>query len=63
MDEEAKSATEPLTNGFIPKLIGKKVIIHLTSGGQPVTGTVKRYNPFSRQPKGNGWSSSTPLPP
>jgi hypothetical protein len=63
MDEEAKSAAKPLIEEFIPKLVGKKVIIHLTSGGQPVTGTVERYNPFSRQPKGNGWSSSTPSPP
>ena len=44
--EEAKSATEPLIEGFIPALKGKKVIIHLTSGGQPVTGTVERYNPY-----------------
>jgi hypothetical protein len=42
--EEANRATKPLTNGFIPKLVGKKVVIHLTSGGQPVTGTVERYN-------------------
>ena len=60
--EEAKSATEPLIEGFIPKLVGKKIVIPLTTGGQPVTGTVERYNPFSRPPKGNGWSSSTPLP-
>jgi len=44
--KEAKRTTEPLTNGFIPKLVGKKVIIHLTSGGQPVTGTVEKYNPY-----------------
>ena len=30
----------------ILKLKGKKVIIRLTSGGQPVTGTVERYNPY-----------------
>ena len=23
-----------------------KIVIHLTSGGQPVTGTVERYNPY-----------------
>jgi len=46
MDEEAKSAAKPLIEEFIPKLVGKKVIIHLTSGGQPVTGTVERYNPY-----------------
>jgi RNA chaperone Hfq len=44
--EEARRTTKPLTNGFIPKLVGKKVIIRLTSGGQPVTGTVERYNPY-----------------
>jgi len=31
---------------FIPKLKGKKVIIRLTSGGQPVTGTIEGYNPY-----------------
>jgi len=30
---------------FIPRLKGKKVIIRLISGGQPVTGTVEGYNP------------------
>jgi RNA chaperone Hfq len=30
---------------FIPKLRGKKVIIRLISGGQPVTGTIEGYNP------------------
>ena len=41
-----KSAAKPLIEGFIPKLVGKKIVIHLTSGGQPVTGTVERYNPY-----------------
>jgi RNA chaperone Hfq len=31
---------------FIPKLRGKKVIIRLVSGGQPVTGTIEGYNPY-----------------
>jgi RNA chaperone Hfq len=31
---------------FIPKLRGKKVIIRLLSGGQPVTGTLEGYNPY-----------------
>jgi RNA chaperone Hfq len=31
---------------FIPKLKGKKVIIRLVSGGQPVTGTIEGYNPY-----------------
>jgi RNA chaperone Hfq len=30
----------------IPKLKGKKVIIRLVSGGQPVTGTLEGYNPY-----------------
>jgi RNA chaperone Hfq len=44
--EEANRTTKPLTNGFIPKLKGKKVIIRLVSGGQPVTGTIEGYNPY-----------------
>ncbi|OPY55342.1 MAG: hypothetical protein A4E49_00462 [Methanosaeta sp. PtaU1.Bin112] len=31
---------------FIPKLKGKKVTIRLASGGQPITGTLDRYNPY-----------------
>ena len=31
---------------FIPKLKGKKVIIRLVSGGQPITGTMEGYNPY-----------------
>lgn len=31
---------------FIPKLKGKKIIIRLVSGGQPVTGTIEGYNPY-----------------
>ena len=42
MAEEAKQG--PLQ--FIPKLKGKKVIIRLVSGGQPVTGTIEGYNPY-----------------
>jgi sRNA-binding regulator protein Hfq len=45
MAEEVKRAGKPVSNGFVPKLMGKKVIIRLTSGGQPVTGTVEGYNP------------------
>ena len=48
MDEEVKRAGKPLSNGFIPKLMGKKVIIRLVSGGQPVTGIVEGYNPYGR---------------
>jgi RNA chaperone Hfq len=42
MDEDAKQAPTQ----FIPKLRGKKVIIRLTSGGQPITGTIDGYNPY-----------------
>jgi len=42
MAEEAKQVPPQ----FIPKLKGKKVIIRLTSGGQPITGTLERYNPY-----------------
>jgi RNA chaperone Hfq len=31
---------------FIPKLKGKKVVIRLTSGGQPVNGTIESYNSY-----------------
>jgi len=48
MDSEpvGKKRKKPLTNGFIPKLKGKKVTICLVSGGQPITGTLERYNPY-----------------
>jgi RNA chaperone Hfq len=42
MAEEAKQGPPQ----FIPKLKGKKVIIRLVSGGQPVTGTIGGYNPY-----------------
>ena len=45
VDETAKRAKLP-TNGFIPDLKSKKVIIRLVSGGQPVTGTIEGYNPY-----------------
>jgi len=43
---ETKSAERQVPPQFIPKLKGKKVIIRLTSGGQPVTGTIEGYNPY-----------------
>ncbi len=47
MDEElVKAKPEQRTFEFIPKLKGKKVIIRLISGGQPVTGTLESYNPY-----------------
>jgi RNA chaperone Hfq len=42
MAEEAKQGPPQ----FIPKLKGKKVIIRLVSGGQPVTGIIEGYNPY-----------------
>ena len=42
MAEEAKQGPPQ----FIPKLKGKKVVIRLVSGGQPVTGTIEGYNPY-----------------
>jgi sRNA-binding regulator protein Hfq len=42
---ETKSVAERHGPQFIPKLRGKKVIIRLISGGQPVTGTIEGYNP------------------
>ena len=48
MTEEEKPKTSPKQTGphFIPKLKGKKIIIRLKSGGQPVTGIVEGYNPY-----------------
>ena len=46
MNEEEKTTTKQGPPQFIPNLKGKKVIIRLVSGGQPVTGTVERYNPY-----------------
>jgi len=50
MIEEAKptTPTAPKQTGpqFIPKLRGKKVIIRLVSGGQPITGIVEGYNAY-----------------
>jgi sRNA-binding regulator protein Hfq len=42
---ETKGIAERHGPQFIPKLKGKKVIIRLISGGQPVTGTIEGYNP------------------
>ncbi|MGD0953724.1 MAG: RNA chaperone Hfq [Methanotrichaceae archaeon] len=43
--QETKSVAERHGPQFIPKLKGKKVIIRLISGGQPITGTLEGYNP------------------
>jgi RNA chaperone Hfq len=46
MNEEENTTTKQGPPQFIPKLRGKKVVIRLVSGGQPVTGTVEKYNPY-----------------
>jgi sRNA-binding regulator protein Hfq len=43
--QATKSVAERHGPQFIPKLKGKKVIIRLSSGGQPITGTIEGYNP------------------
>ena len=47
-EENTTTNTNAMKQGpqFIPKLKGKKVIIRLVSGGQPVTGTIEGYNPY-----------------
>lgn len=42
MAEDAKQGPPQ----FIPKLKGKKVIIRLVAGGQPITGILEGYNPY-----------------
>ncbi len=42
MTEETKHGPPQL----IPKLLGKKVTIRMLSGGQPIIGTIKAYNPY-----------------
>jgi RNA chaperone Hfq len=44
--KETKGTERQAPPQFIPKLRGKKVIIRLISGGQPVTGTLEGYNPY-----------------
>jgi len=45
-EEKEMPTTKQVPPQFIPKLKGKKVIIRLVSGGQPVTGTIEGYNPY-----------------
>jgi hypothetical protein len=56
MTEPKAEEPKPQSNQqFIPKLRGKKVIIRMASGGQPITGTLEAYNPYElliRTPKG-----------
>jgi sRNA-binding regulator protein Hfq len=46
MAEEAKQACKPLISGFVPGFKGKKFMIRLVTGGQPIKGTVEGYNPY-----------------
>jgi RNA chaperone Hfq len=47
MDEEEMIIAETSEyHDFISKLKGKKVVIRLVSGGQPITGTIEAYNPY-----------------
>lgn len=47
MDEEpVKAKTIAKQFEFIPKLKGKKVMIRLISGGQPITGILEAFNPY-----------------
>ena len=45
-EEKTKTSTKQTGPHFIPKLKGKKVVIRLVSGGQPVTGMVDGYNAY-----------------
>jgi RNA chaperone Hfq len=46
MSEEEKPTAKQSSPQFIPKFKGKKVVIRLLSGGQPVTGTVESFNSY-----------------
>ena len=44
-EEKKRTTTRQTGTTIIHKLKGKKVIIRMVSGGQPVTGIVEGYNP------------------
>lgn len=46
MSEEEKPTAKQSSPQFIPKLKGKKVMVRLTSGGQPVIGTIESFNSY-----------------
>lgn len=46
MPEDEKPYPKQSSPQFIPKFKGKKVVIRLLSGGQPVTGTIESFNPY-----------------
>jgi RNA chaperone Hfq len=46
MNEADNTTAKQGPQQFIPQLTGKKVVIRLISGGQPVNGTIESYNPY-----------------
>ena len=46
MPEDEKLTVKQSLPQFIPKYKGKKVVIRLVSGGQPVTGTIEGFNSY-----------------
>ena len=46
MSEDEKPATRQSLPQFIPLVKGKKVMIRLLSGGQPVVGTIDSFNSY-----------------
>ncbi len=46
MPEDEKPIVKQSQPQFIPKFKGKKVVIRLLSGGQPVVGTVESFNSY-----------------
>ncbi len=46
MPEDEKPTVKQSMPQFIPKYKGKKVVIRLISGGQPVTGTIEGFNSY-----------------
>jgi len=46
MSEEEKPIVKQTSPQFIPKFKGKKVVIRLISGGQPVIGAIEAFNPY-----------------
>jgi RNA chaperone Hfq len=46
MSDDEKPTTRQSLPQFIPKFKGKKVVIRLLSGGQPVTGTIESFNSY-----------------
>jgi len=45
-EDEKSTTTKQIGPQFIPKLKGKKVIIRLVNGGQPITGILEGYNAY-----------------